>query len=45
MYPHLTGKSIGSKIYKTLFLDLKRDGITNMFAETLISPIPNFDLL
>jgi len=42
MYPHLTGKGIGSKIYLTLFKDLEKDGITNMFAETVVAPIPNF---
>lgn len=42
MYPHLTGKGIGSKIYVTLFKDLEKDGITNMFAETIVAPTPNF---
>ncbi len=36
-----TGKGIGSMLYKRLISDLKFAGIEIIFAETLISPIPN----
>lgn len=42
MYPQLTGKGIGSQIYQKLLPDLSQNGITNMLAETLIAPVPNF---
>lgn len=42
MYPHLTGQGIGSQIYVTLLKDLEAGGITNMFAETVVAPVPNF---
>ena len=38
----LTGQGIGSIIYKRLLEDLKIKGIENIFAETIISPLPNF---
>jgi predicted GNAT family acetyltransferase len=37
-----TGKGIGSILYKTLIKDLKKVGIKHIFAETIISPTPNF---
>ncbi|MCG8539312.1 MAG: GNAT family N-acetyltransferase [Clostridia bacterium] len=37
-----TGKGIGSKLYKKLIDDIKRENINNIFAETIISPTPNF---
>ena len=39
---NLTAKGIGSSLYKGLMKDLKEKGIVNIFAETLISPTPNF---
>lgn len=38
----LTGQGIGSHIYTRLISDLKSEGIENIFAETIISPQPNF---
>ncbi len=38
----LTGQGIGSIIYKRLLEDLRAKGIENIFAETIISPLPNF---
>jgi len=37
-----TGRGVGSTLYKYLIADLKKAGINNIFAETLISPTPNF---
>lgn len=37
-----TGKGIGSILYKALMKDLTTAGIKNIFAETLIDPVPNF---
>jgi predicted GNAT superfamily acetyltransferase len=42
IYSGLTGLGIGSSIYKTLFKELMLKGIYNIFAETLIAPMPNF---
>lgn len=39
---HLTGKGIGSELYKKLIFDIKAKEIYNIFAETIISPTPNF---
>lgn len=39
---HLTGKGIGSELYKKLIEDIKAKGIRDIFAETIISPTPNF---
>lgn len=39
---HMTGKGIGSILYKQLIRDLKAKGIHDIFAETIISPTPNF---
>ncbi len=38
----MTGMGIGSLIYKRLMEDLKAKEINNIFAETIISPAPNF---
>lgn len=38
----LTGKGLGSELYKALIKNIKEKGIRDMFAETLISPVPNF---
>jgi len=38
----LTARGIGSSLYRGLITDLKERGIDNIFAETLISPTPNF---
>lgn len=38
----LTGMGIGSKLYERLISDITAKGITDVFAETIISPIPNF---
>lgn len=42
VYADLTGMGIGSLIYKRLIEDLKAKNIDNIFAETIISPAPNF---
>lgn len=42
MYPELTGKGVGSRLYQALFADMVRDGIKDVFAETVIAPVPNF---
>ncbi len=39
---HLTGKGIGSELYKKLIPSIKASGINDIFAETIISPTPNF---
>lgn len=38
----LTGMGLGSRMYKALTDELKEEGIFDMFAETIISPKPNF---
>lgn len=42
MYPELTGQGIGSKLYDSLIIDLNKDGVNDIFAETIIAPVPNF---
>lgn len=42
VFSDLTGIGIGSLIYKRLLEDLKLEGIEHIFAETIISPQPNF---
>lgn len=42
IHSNLTGKGIGSKLYIKLIDDIKNKGISNIFAETIINPIPNF---
>ena len=42
VYADLTAMGIGSLIYKRLLEDLRSEGIKNIFAETIISPQPNF---
>ncbi|MCR4442080.1 MAG: GNAT family N-acetyltransferase [Peptococcaceae bacterium] len=42
MYPELTGHGIGSMLYENLIQDLVADGVKNIFAETIIAPVPNF---
>ena len=42
IHASLTGMGIGSKLYLKLINDIKKNGINNMFAETVINPIPNF---
>ncbi|HHT51126.1 MAG TPA: GNAT family N-acetyltransferase [Eubacteriaceae bacterium] len=42
IYSELTGLGIGSRIYELLIKDLRQKNIKNIFAETLIGPIPNF---
>lgn len=39
---YLTGMGLGSMLYNYLIDNLKADGIKNIFAETIISPSPNF---
>lgn len=39
---NFTGNGIGSIIYNQYMKDLKRDGIYNIFSETLVGPTPNF---
>lgn len=38
----ITGKGLGSLLYKSLISNMKEEGIFDMFAETIISPMPNF---
>jgi N-acetylglutamate synthase-like GNAT family acetyltransferase len=38
----LTGMGIGSKLYERFIRDITSKGIRNIFAETIISPVPNF---
>lgn len=38
----LTGQGIGSIIYKHLLESLNANGVDTIFAETIISPLPNF---
>lgn len=38
----LTGKGLGSRIYDTLICNVRDEGINDLFAETIISPVPNF---
>lgn len=42
VYADLTGIGIGSLIYKRLLADLRTEGVEHIFAETIISPQPNF---
>ncbi len=42
MYPELTGKGLGSRLYKALENDLRCDGIKYIMAETIVAPVPNF---
>jgi predicted GNAT family acetyltransferase len=42
VFAELTGMGIGSIIYKRLLEDLKAEKIEHIFAETIISPQPNF---
>lgn len=42
IYADMTGMGIGSLIYKRLMEDLKSENIEHIFAETIISPQPNF---
>ncbi|SDL30511.1 GNAT family N-acetyltransferase [Natronincola ferrireducens] len=42
IFAPLTGHGIGSRLYVTLINDITSKGIHNIFAETIISPIPNF---
>lgn len=42
VYADLTGMGIGSLIYKRLLDDLRVEDIGHIFAETIISPQPNF---
>jgi GNAT superfamily N-acetyltransferase len=42
VYADLTGVGIGSLIYKRLLEDLRAEGVKHIFAETIISPQPNF---
>ncbi len=42
IHSSLTGKGIGSKLYVSLIHDIKINGIHNIFAETIINPVPNF---
>lgn len=42
IYAPFTGHGIGSHLYKKLIADILPKGIHNIFAETIISPVPNF---
>lgn len=42
VFSDLTGMGIGSLIYKRLMEDLRNENIKHIFAETIISPQPNF---
>lgn len=41
MFPDLTGKGVGSLMFKFLIKELKAKNISNIFAETIVAPIPN----
>lgn len=42
IFAPLTGQGIGSQLYERLIADLLPKDIHNIFAETIISPVPNF---
>lgn len=42
VYSGMTGMGIGSRLYKRLIKDMTLNGISNIFAETVIDPVPNF---
>jgi Predicted acetyltransferase, GNAT superfamily len=42
IFSHLTGRGLGSLLYKALISDMKDSGCCDIFAETIISPKPNF---
>ncbi|HHV77997.1 MAG TPA: GNAT family N-acetyltransferase [Firmicutes bacterium] len=37
----LTGYGIGSRLYEVLFQALRKDGLSGVIAETVVSPLPN----
>lgn len=39
---HLTGKGVGSELFKRFKRDAIRKGIKDMFSETILAPKPNF---
>mgnify|MGYP000192953127 CR=1 FL=1 len=39
---HLTSRGIGSRLYTRLVSDIRTRDIRNIFAETVIDPVPNF---
>lgn len=39
---HLTGKGVGSQLFKRFRRDAIKHGISHMFSETILSPKPNF---
>ncbi len=42
IHKDLTARGLGSLLYDSLIHDIKSEDICDMFAETLISPVPNF---
>ncbi len=41
LLPGSTGQGIGSLLYEALLADLRQAGIADIFAETIIAPMPN----
>lgn len=39
---HLTGKGVGSELFKRFRKDALKNGIRDMFSETILAPQPNF---
>lgn len=39
---HLTGKGVGSELFKRFRRDALKNGIRDMFSETILAPKPNF---
>lgn len=39
---HLTGKGVGSELFKQFRRDALKNGIKDMFSETILAPRPNF---
>lgn len=39
---HLTGKGVGSQLFKHFKRDALKNGIKDMFSETILAPKPNF---
>lgn len=39
---HLTGKGVGSELFKRFRKDALKNGILDMFSETILAPKPNF---
>ena len=42
VYAPFTGRGIGSILFSTLLDDAKKEGVSDVLAETIIGPEPNF---